>query len=76
MGWVKGVLVAMTMAGSGDPSARLVVNPEVCEKKRVDVCGCHHVYGARHCHPNRKSTHCEAFVQGPRTQELAILRRG
>lgn len=38
-------------------------NPSVCAKKRVDACGCHHVYGVRHCHPNRKSDHCEAPVK-------------
>jgi hypothetical protein len=30
-----------------------------CSHRRVDACGCHHVYGLRHCHPNRKSKHCE-----------------
>ncbi|HVG61964.1 MAG TPA: hypothetical protein VNA24_25600 [Hyalangium sp.] len=35
----------------------------MCEKKRVDPCGCHHVYGIRHCHPNRKGAHCEAPVK-------------
>lgn len=40
-----------------------VFNPSVCAKKRVDPCGCHHVYGIRHCHPNRKGEHCEAPVK-------------
>ena len=35
----------------------------VCTKKRVDACGCHHVYGTRHCHPDRKGKHCEAVVK-------------
>jgi hypothetical protein len=35
----------------------------VCKKKRVDACGCHHVYGTRHCHPDRKGKHCEAIVR-------------
>jgi len=35
----------------------------VCKKKRVDACGCHHVYGTRHCHPDRKGKHCEAVVK-------------
>ncbi len=35
----------------------------VCKKKRVDSCGCHHVYGVRHCHPDRKGKHCEALVR-------------
>lgn len=39
-----------------------VFNPSICAKKRVDACGCHHVYGIRHCHPNRKTDHCEAPV--------------
>jgi hypothetical protein len=39
-----------------------VFDPSVCAKKRVDACGCHHVYGIRHCHPNRKTNHCEAPV--------------
>ena len=38
------------------------VNPQACEKKRVDACGCHHLYGLRHCHPNRKGPHCELPV--------------
>ena len=37
----------------------------VCKKKRVDACGCHHVYGTRHCHPDRKGKHCEAVVKAP-----------
>ncbi len=64
MGWLGGVLVAVALSGAPDSgSAALVMNPEVCSKKRVDVCGCHHVYGIRHCHPNRKSHHCEAPVK-------------
>jgi hypothetical protein len=35
----------------------------VCKKKRVDACGCHHVYGVRHCHPDRRSKHCEALAK-------------
>lgn len=31
-----------------------------CATKRVDACGCHHVHGIRHCHPNRKTDKCEA----------------
>jgi hypothetical protein len=42
-----------------------VFNPSICAKKRVDACGCHHVYGIRHCHPNRKSDRCEAPVNAP-----------
>ncbi len=35
-----------------------------CKKKAVDACGCHRVYGRRHCHPKRQSSHCEALAQG------------
>jgi hypothetical protein len=35
-----------------------------CAKKRVDACGCHHVYGVRHCHPNRRTKYCEAPASG------------
>ena len=31
-----------------------------CLKKPVDSCGCHHVFGVRHCHPSRRTNHCEA----------------
>lgn len=34
-----------------------------CAKKPVDACGCHHVYGVRHCHPNRKTSKCEAVAE-------------
>jgi hypothetical protein len=64
MGWLTGVVLAVALSGSADlSSARLVFNPQVCQKKRVDTCGCHHVYGIRHCHPNRKTSHCEAPVK-------------
>ena len=52
----------------------------VCTKKRVDACGCHHVYGVRHCHPDRKGKHCEAVVKAdapwlqPGAEPLAALR--
>ncbi len=41
-----------------------------CSKKRVDKCGCHHQFGLRHCHPNRKSVHCEAPVKA--TQQVKL----
>ena len=48
----------------------------VCKKKRVDACGCHHVYGTRHCHPDRKGKHCEAVVKAQvpwlQSQPLAL----
>jgi hypothetical protein len=28
--------------------------------KRTDACGCHHQWGLRHCHPSRRTSHCEA----------------
>jgi hypothetical protein len=47
------------------PSPRAAaLNPQACAKKRVDACGCHHLYGLRHCHPNRKGPHCELPVRG------------
>ena len=47
---------------------------EPCSRKRVDACGCHHVYGLRHCHPNRKSTHCELPAKGTQTYHRFTLR--
>ena len=55
----------------------------VCKKKRVDACGCHHVYGVRHCHPDRRSKHCEALASlgapwlqtGPLDLADALARR-
>ena len=55
--------VALNAAPPAVPTASQALNPSVCAKKRVDPCGCHHVYGLRHCHPNRKSDHCEAPVK-------------
>jgi hypothetical protein len=64
MGILGALLVAMTVnAGPVEVKTAPVFNPAVCSKKRVDACGCHHVYGVRHCHPKRKSDHCEAMVQ-------------
>lgn len=66
-GWEMGILgsllLAVTLnAGPVDVKTAPVFNPSVCAKKRVDACGCHHVYGVRHCHPKRRSDHCEAMV--------------
>ena len=58
--------LVLTMALHAAPPVQMsgqTFNPSVCAKKRVDACGCHHVYGIRHCHPNRKSDHCEAPVK-------------
>lgn len=79
MGILGALLVAVTVnAGPVDVKTAPVFNPSVCSKKRVDACGCHHVYGVRHCHPKRKSEHCESMAQalepagrdGSREQEL------
>jgi len=35
-----------------------------CATKRVDACGCHHVHGIKHCHPNRKTDKCQATAKG------------
>ncbi len=35
---------------------------DACVKKRVDGCGCHRVFGRRHCHPNRRTEACEAYA--------------
>jgi hypothetical protein len=37
-----------------------------CAKKRVDACGCHHVHGIKHCHPNRKTDKCQASAKAVR----------
>jgi hypothetical protein len=60
-----GLVLAMALhtAPPVPPAAGQVFNPGVCAKKRVDACGCHHVYGIRHCHPNRKGDHCQAPVK-------------
>jgi hypothetical protein len=68
MGWISGLMVAMVLGGSGTPSYSTpsyspTAGTQSCEKKRVDACGCHHVYGVRHCHPNRRSNHCEQLAE-------------
>lgn len=37
---------------------------DACLKKRVDRCGCHRVFGRRHCHPNRRREWCDAYALG------------
>jgi len=72
MGFLGGIFLAMALQAGPVEKAREqkpvevaapVFNPSACAKKRVDPCGCHHVYGIRHCHPNRKGDHCEAPVK-------------
>ena len=62
MGIVAAVLMAVSLNAAPVYLSR-PVDPQVCAKKRVDPCGCHHVYGMRHCHPNRKGDHCESPVK-------------
>lgn len=52
-----------TQVAAGELAAPTHSPASVCKKKRVDPCGCHHVYGVRHCHPTRKTDHCEAPVR-------------
>lgn len=70
MGVVTAILVAVGLNAAPVYLSR-PVDPQVCAKKRVDPCGCHHVYGARHCHPNRKTDHCEAPVKSARDATTA-----
>lgn len=65
MGTFIGLILWAWSAGPVDMTAAPVFNPGICAKKRVDACGCHHVYGIRHCHARRRSDHCEAVVQAP-----------
>ena len=37
--------------------------PAWSHEKRTDRCGCHHEFGLRHCHPNKKTQSCEAPVK-------------
>jgi len=62
MGCFGGLVVAVLLTGAPDLKASYE-SPQ-CQKKRVDACGCHHVYGIRHCHPNRKTNRCEAVASG------------
>jgi hypothetical protein len=65
MGLALAAAIALAV-GLGQPRlpkeavAEQRLGPRECTKKRVDPCGCHHVYGIRHCHPNRVSGHCES----------------
>ena len=71
MGFLGGIFLAVALQAAPveqqeqkpEEVAAPVFNPSICAKKRVDPCGCHHVYGIRHCHPNRKGEHCEAPVK-------------
>ncbi|WNG32303.1 hypothetical protein F0U60_00820 [Archangium minus] len=75
MGILGALLVAVTVnAGPVDVKTAPVFNPSICAKKRVDACGCHHVYGVRHCHPKRKSEHCESMAQVNEPSEKKATR--
>jgi hypothetical protein len=64
MGILGALVVAMAVqAGPVEVKVAPVFNPSLCAKKRVDSCGCHHVYGVRHCHSKRQSGHCEGMVR-------------
>ena len=64
MGIFGAVVMALAVhAGPLEVKTAPVFNPSLCAKKRVDSCGCHHVYGVRHCHSKRSSEHCEGMVQ-------------
>lgn len=64
MGILGALLVAVTVnAGPVEVKTAPVFNPSICNKRRVDACGCHHVYGVRHCHPKRQTDHCESMAQ-------------
>ena len=78
MGWASALLMGLSLQAS--PSAPVAstgpaVATSLCTKKQVDACGCHHVFGARHCHATRKSAHCEAQATAPASapQPLASL---
>ena len=48
----------------------LVAVPSLAhEGKRTDACGCHHQWGMRHCHPQKKTPRCEAPVRSEGTRE-------
>ena len=57
------VLALAVNAGPVEAKTAPVFNPSLCAKKRVDACGCHHVYGVRHCHPKRQTEHCAGMAQ-------------
>ena len=74
MGAVAGILLALGLNAAPVYLSR-PVDPQICAKKRVDPCGCHHVYGMRHCHPNRKSDHCEAPVKASKDVTKAQAKK-
>jgi hypothetical protein len=62
LGLCLGSEVAEAKPNAGPKLTELRYGPRECTKKRVDPCGCHHVYGVRHCHPNRATAHCESWA--------------
>ena len=69
MGAIAAVLLALSMGQTTYGAAAEQSRGPSCSKKRVDACGCHHVYGLRHCHPNRKTPKCEAPVKATAPEE-------
>jgi hypothetical protein len=63
----KGWAVALGLALAG----LAVAGPAAAHDKRTDRCGCHHQYGLRHCHPNKKTSACEAPARAEPRQETA-----
>jgi hypothetical protein len=59
-GWGKWAAIAGAALLTGVP----IFAEGPCANKPVDPCGCHHVHGIRHCHPNRRTKYCVATVKG------------
>ncbi len=49
----------------------LVAMPASAHSRRTDPCGCHSQFGTRHCHPTKKTAHCEAPVRAQQTRKTA-----
>ena len=65
--WVAAAAIFL----SGSVWAGPVRRADKCNGKPTDRCGCHTVYGLRHCHPNMKTRQCEAPVRGEKAPEKA-----
>ena len=50
-GWMVTVVAALSLASGGALAHK---------EKRTDPCGCHHQWGLRHCHPQKRTPKCEA----------------
>lgn len=61
-GWMLAIGMALGLAAT----------PALAHKeKRTDPCGCHHQWGLRHCHPQKKSPKCEAPASDSAGEEQA-----